>query len=265
MHGKRVTFIYRISMGSLKEKNSLYVFGIHPVAEAISAGKDISKVYIKKDRQIGLLAEVFQKIRESGIPYQFVPAEKLNGMVRGRHQGIIAVLSLVEYKNLEEIVQRTFEEGRNPFLLILDQITDVRNFGAIARTAECAGVDAIIIPGKNSVTVTPDAIKTSAGALNRIAVSCSKDLVATVKYLQNSGIEIVAAIEKTDDFYFNASLNGPIAIILGSEELGISSSLISIADKRIKIPLAGFIDSLNVSVACGIIVYEVVRQRNQTE
>jgi 23S rRNA (guanosine2251-2'-O)-methyltransferase len=247
----------------LKERNSQYIFGLHPVAEAINTGREISKVYIKKDQQSGLLADIFQKIRENRIPFQFVPAEKLNRMVRGRHQGIVAVLSLIEFKSIEEIVRRTFEEGRDPFLLILDQITDVRNFGAIARTAECAGIDAIVIPDRNSVTITPDAIKTSAGALNRIAVSCIKDMAATLKFLQESGIEVIAATEKADHNYYHVDMHGPLAIILGSEEYGISNSLLNMADKRIKIPLSGSIDSLNVSVACGIIAFEVVRQRNQ--
>jgi 23S rRNA (guanosine2251-2'-O)-methyltransferase len=247
----------------LKDKTSQFIFGIRPVAEAINSGKEINKVFIKKGLQSELFTELFHKIRELGIPFQFVPAEKLNSLVRGNHQGIVAVLSLIEYKNIEEIVRRTYEEGRDPLIVILDQITDVRNFGAIARTAECAGVDCIVIPEKNSVTITPDAIKTSAGALNRIAVSRQRDLLSAIKFLQESGIEIAAATEKAHDFYYASDLRGPLAIILGSEESGISSALLNAADRKVRIPLAGSIESLNVSVALGIIIFEVIRQRNQ--
>ena len=246
----------------MKEKEQ-YVFGVRPIAEAIHSGKEINKVFIRKNMRSEMLGEVFQEIRKAGIPFQFVPVEKLNSMVKGNHQGIIALLSLIEYKNLEEIVQRTFEEGRDPFILILDQITDVRNFGAVARTAECAGVDVIVIPEKNSVSITPDAIKTSAGALNRIAVSRRKDLQLTLQYLLESGIKIVAVTEKSEQYYFRADLQGPLALLFGSEESGISSQLLELSDDRIKIPMAGSIESLNVSVACGIVTFEAVRQRLQ--
>jgi 23S rRNA (guanosine2251-2'-O)-methyltransferase len=248
---------------NLKGKELQFIFGIRPVAEAISSGREINKVFIRKNLQSELFSNLFQKIREAGIPFQFVPVEKLNGMVKGNHQGIIASLSLIEYKNLEEIVQRTFEEGRHPFILILDQITDVRNFGAITRTAECAGIDVVVIPEKNSVSITPDAIKASAGALNRIAVSRKRDLAETVQFLQKSGILVIAVTEKSDHYYYTADLQGPLALLLGSEETGISNNLLQLSDDNIKIPMAGAIDSLNVSVACGIIAFEVVRQRMQ--
>jgi 23S rRNA (guanosine2251-2'-O)-methyltransferase len=245
----------------LRDKSLQYIFGIRPVAEALNSGKEINKIFIKKNLQGDLFNSLFQKIREMGVPFQFVPAEKLNSLIKGNHQGIVASLSLIEYKNLEEIVQRAYEEGRDPFLLILDQITDVRNFGAIARTAECAGIDVIVIPEKNSVTITPDALKTSAGALNRIAVSRKNDLTKAIRYLQESGIVVVAATEKADNYYYTADLRGPLAILMGSEEQGISSALLNMADKKVQIPLEGSIESLNVSVACGVIVFEALRQR----
>jgi 23S rRNA (guanosine2251-2'-O)-methyltransferase len=248
----------------LKESATQFIFGIRPVAEAINSGREINKIFIKKGLRSEVFNELFQRIRESGIPFQFVPTEKLNSLTGGNHQGIVASLSLIEYKSLEEIVQRTYEEGRDPFIIILDRITDVRNFGAIARTAECAGVDALVVPEKSSVSVTPDAIKTSAGALNRIPVCRSKDLLTTVKFLQESGITIAAATEKAESDYFSADLRGPIAVLMGSEESGISNILLDISDKLIKIPLAGAIESLNVSVACGVIAFEIIRQRRGT-
>lgn len=245
----------------MKKQTTQLLYGLHSVAEALNSGKEINKVLIKKGLKGDQFTALFTRIREAGIPYQYVPVEKLNRLNSGNHQGVIAILSLIEYKNLEEIVQRTFEAGRDPFVLVLDRITDVRNFGAIARTAECAGVDVIVVPEKESVSVTPDAIKTSAGALNRIAVSRRKDMVGTIKYLKESGICVVAASEKNDEYYFSADLTGPVALLLGAEDTGISSQLLEMADKKVRIPLEGSIESLNVSVACGIITYEVLKQR----
>ncbi len=262
IRGGEVKFFYRTKSHQLRERTTQSVFGIRPVAEAINAGREINKVLIRKGLHNDQFNELFQKIRESGIPYQFVPVEKLNSITNGNHQGVIAILSLIEYKNLEEIVQRTFEEGRDPFLIVLDRITDVRNFGAIARSAECAGVDAIVVPEKSSATITPDAIKTSAGALNKVPVCRRKDLLTTLQYLKQSGIILAAATEKTSNLYYTTDLRGPIAILMGSEESGISRQLLDIVDIQVKIPLAGSIESLNVSVACGIIAFEIVRQRN---
>lgn len=231
------------------------------MAEAINSGKEINRILIRKGSRGENTNELFQKIRDMGIPYQFVPVEKLNRITQGNHQGIIAFLSLIEYKSLEELVQRSFEAGRDPFILILDRITDVRNFGAIARTAECAGVDAIVVPEKESVAVTPDAIKTSAGALNRIDVSRSKNLSDTIQYLKESGIQIVAVTEKAEENYYRSMLTGPLALIMGAEDTGISQTLLDMADKQVKIPMSGSVESLNVSVACGILLFETVKQR----
>jgi 23S rRNA (guanosine2251-2'-O)-methyltransferase len=261
MPGGTDRYFYRINVHNLKEKASQYIFGIRPIAEAINTGKEISKVFIRRNLQGDLFSGLFQKIRETGIPFQFVPPEKLNRMVHGNHQGIVAQLSLIEYKNLEEIIQRTFEEGRDPLVIILDQITDVRNFGAIARTAECAGVDVIVIPEKNSASISPDAIKTSAGALNRIAVSRVKNLSSAITFLSESGILTIAAAEKAKEYYYTTDLRGPLAILMGSEEYGIDPRLLDMADKKVAIPLKGSIESLNVSVALGIIIFEVLRQR----
>ena len=254
-------YIYWNNTQILKQNPIQLLYGLHPVAEAINSGKEINKVLIRRGLKGDLFMSLFARIREEGIPYQYVPVEKLNRTVRGNHQGIVAFLSLIEYKALEEIVQRTFEAGRDPFILVLDRITDVRNFGAVARTAECAGVDLIVIPDKESVSITPDAIKTSAGALNRIAVSRQKDLAEALKYLKESGISLVAVTEKSDNYYFSGELTGPVALLLGAEDTGISKNLLALTDRQVKIPLEGSLESLNVSVACGIVAFEVVRQR----
>ncbi|MGD2036205.1 MAG: RNA methyltransferase substrate-binding domain-containing protein, partial [Bacteroidales bacterium] len=185
------------------KKTDHYLIGIHSVSEAIRSGREINRVFIKKGLKGQHFSELFKVIREKGIPFQYVPAERLNRM-HSNNQGIIAVLSLIEYKNLEEIVQRTYEQGRDPFIVVLDQITDVRNFGAIARTAECAGVDAIVIPSKGSVSITPDAIKSSSGALNTIPICRASGIIKTLDFLKVSGLHLFAASEKSDTSYYDA-------------------------------------------------------------
>jgi len=243
-----------------KEKEQL-IIGIHPLLEAIKAGKEINKVLLRRGYKGDNFSELFAEIRKFGIPYQFVPLEKLNRVTKANHQGVIAFLSLIEYKNIEEIIRNCFDSGHDPFIIVLDQITDVRNFGAIARTAECAGVDALVIPSKGSVSITPDALKTSAGALNRIPVCRSENLLHTIKFLQDSGIIILAATEKAKENYFNIDLNGPIALVMGAEEIGINPNILKISNILVSIPLKGKVESLNVSVACGIITFEIVKQR----
>ncbi len=225
----------------------------------------MNKILFRKGIRSESINTLFNLVRQYNIPFQYVPVEKLNRITQANHQGVIAFLSLIEYKNIEEIIQRTFEEGRDPFIMILDQITDVRNFGAIARTAECAGIDAIVIPQKGSVSITPDAIKTSAGALNRLAICRSTNLAATAQLLRNSGLLLIAVTEHASEFHHTTNLLGPIALIMGSEEKGISNTLLKSSDKLVNIPMKGKIESLNVSVASGIICFEVVRQRMQIE
>ena len=233
------------------------------MAEALSSGREINKILIRKGLRSELFSQLFQRIREHGIPYQFVPVEKLNALTKGNHQGVVAQLALIEYKELEEIIQRTFEAGRDPFVLILDRVTDVRNFGAIARTAECAGVDILVVPEKESVAITADAIRTSAGALSRVAVARRKNLNETLTYLKECGIRIAAVTEKAEKLFYDDDLSGPVALLLGAEDRGISPALIQMSDLQLKIPLKGNIASLNVSVALGIVAYEVVRQRGE--
>ena len=238
-----------------------YIFGIRAVIEAIQSGKGIDKLLIKKDINGELINELFALIKERHLVVQRVPVEKINRITRKNHQGVVAFLSAVTYYNIEEVVPVLFEEGINPFLIVLDGITDVRNFGAIARTCDCAGVNAIIIPERNSVSVNADAIKTSAGALNYVPVCREKNLVNVVKFLKSSGYKVVGASEKSSVNYTKVDYTGPVALILGAEDKGISNDLLKLCDEFVSIPEFGNINSLNVSVAGGVMMYEGVRQR----
>ena len=229
--------------------------------EAISAGKDIEKVLLQVKLESELHQELFKILRDKGIPFQFVPVEKLNRITRKNHQGVIAMISQIEYTSLDEIIAGSYESGKDPFILILDHISDVRNFGAIARTAECAGMNGIVIPGKGSVSISADAVKTSAGALMSLPVAKVKSLKESVMFLKEAGLTVIAATENTDTLIYDADLTGPIAIIMGAEDNGISRDLLDLSDYRVKIPLYGKIESLNVSVAASVIIYEIIRQR----
>lgn len=237
------------------------IFGLRPVIEAIESGKTIDKLFVQKGLQGDIFSQLRKLITEYDIPTSYVPVEKLNRLTGKNHQGIYAFLSPIEFDSIENVLPQIYEKGKTPFLLILDRVSDVRNFGAIARTAECVGIDAIVIPSKGSASVNADAIKTSTGALYNIPVCKEANLKKTVEYLQQSGIAMVAASEKSDKFLYDADFTGPIAIIMGSEEDGISDNLLKISDNIIKLPMAGQTASLNVSVACGAILYEAVRQR----
>ena len=237
------------------------IFGIRAVAEAISAGKEVDKILIKKDLSGELATELFALIKGTDITVQRVPQEKLNSITRKNHQGVIAFISPINYQPVEEIVASLYEQGKVPFFLVLDHLTDVRNFGAIARTAECAGVDAIIIPSKGSVSVTADAVKTSAGALMNIPVCRVASLYNTVKYLKASGLQVVGASEKATKDYTEADMTLPLALVMGAEDKGISTEILSLVDTTVSLPQYGKIASLNVSVAAGVMIYEVLRQR----
>lgn len=238
-----------------------FIFGTRAVMEAISAGKDIERVLLQKKTDSAGAQELFSLLRQKNIDYQFVPVEKLNRVTRKNHQGVIAYLSLLSYTPLEEIVSLAYESGKDPFILILDHLTDVRNFGAIARTAECAGIDGIVIPETGSVRISSDAVKTSAGALMKIPVSRVNSLREAVGYLKNAGLSIISATEKSATDLYSSDLTGPVAIVMGAEDIGISASILDLSNKRVKIPMLGEIGSLNVSVAAGVVLYEVIRQR----
>lgn len=237
------------------------IYGTRAVMEAIKAGRQIERILIQKGISNDLIRELLQVIRAKNLSFSYVPQEKLNRLSTKNHQGVICLLSSVEYASLDNIVHAAFSEGREPFLLLLDQITDVRNFGAIARTAECAGIDALVIGEKGNAPITSDAMKTSAGALNHLPVCREKDLKKTITYLRESGITVIACTEKATKLIYEVDIKGPVALIMGSEEDGISDALLRSADELVKIPMKGEIGSLNVSVAAGIAMYEVVRQK----
>ena len=235
------------------------VFGIRSIEETLKSGKEFEKVFFEKGQPN--LHELLQEVKKRNIPYSLVPAEKLNSLTRKNHQGVVAFTSPINYSKIDNIVIRCFEEGKSPLILILDRVTDVRNFGAIARTAECAGVDAIVVPSKGSALISADALKTSSGALNYIPVCREDNLKDTLTYLKDSGLQIIACTEKSDDYPYKTDFKAPTAIILGSEEDGISPEYLKKADKKVKIPLYGQVESLNVSVAAAVVIYEAVRQR----
>lgn len=243
----------------MKDNNNL-IYGIRPVIEAIKAGKEVDKLFIQNGLKGELIPELRKLINEFQIPFQYVPIEKLNRMVRANHQGVACYISEIAYQPIESLLMSVFEKGETPLFIILDRITDVRNMGAISRSAVCAGAHGIIIPDRGGAPVNADAVKTSAGALNIIPVHKSHNIKTTIEYLKESGLKIVSVSEKGKKDYFTTQLTGPLALILGSEEDGVSGEYINRSDEVIKIPLQGEISSLNVSVAAGIILFEVVRQ-----
>lgn len=244
-----------------RQKDNDFIIGIRPVIEAISTGKSFVKIFIKRGLKGDLFQECFQLIRENNIPFQYVPIEKLNRLTRANHQGLIAIVSPIPYQDISTILPGIYEKGKDPFLLILDGITDIRNFGAITRSAEAAGVDAIIIGAKKAAMINAEALKTSAGALNRIPVCRESDLSRTVKYLNESGITLFGASEKAHKQYFDSVFTGPLAIVMGAEDTGISEAVLKNIHELVKIPMVGEISSLNVGVACGILLFEALKQR----
>lgn len=233
--------------------------------EAIESGKEIESLFIQRGLSGHLLQELKQLLKEHQISYQQVPVEKLDRITRKNHQGVIAVISPITYQQVEHVVPVIYEKGEVPLILILDGITDVRNLGAIARSAECAGVHALVVPKRGSAEINPDAIKTSAGALYKIDVCREEDLTQTVRFLQESGIKVVVCTEKTSETIYQQDYTGPLALIMGAEDEGVSNHLIRIADGLAKIPMMGEIGSLNVSVASGVVLFEAVRQRSSVQ
>lgn len=244
----------------MKEKDD-FIFGLRPVMEALEAGKTIDKIFLQNALQGQIYAELKGALAKHGIRANYVPIEKLNRFTRKNHQGVVAFISDVPFYNIENLLPQIFEEGRTPFLLMLDRLTDVRNFGAICRTAECVGIDAIIIPEKGGAPINSDAIKTSAGALYNIKICKEKNLAHTVDFLQQSGVQVFAATEKAEKTVYDADFSGPTLIVMGNEETGISKEVMHHSDVKIKLPIQGKTQSLNVSVACGAILYEAVRQK----
>ena len=242
-------------------KKDNFIYGIHPVLEALHANKEIEKVIVSGSLRGQYVGELRTLCEKRLVPLQYVPNEWYNKISKVNHQGVIAYLSAVEYHPLEQILPMIYDKGDDPFLLILDRITDVRNFGSIVRTAECAGVHAIIVPSRGHALINSDAVKTSAGALNTIPVCREENLKETITFLKNSGLRIVAATEKAENDYTDVDMSGPIALIMGSEEDGVSSAYLKMCDATVRIPLRGEIASLNVAVAAGVVLYEICRYR----
>jgi len=242
-------------------KNEDAIFGIHACVEALRSGKEVNKVMIQRGLKGDLVNKLLRELKELNIEPVYVPEEKLHRFGNRNHQGVIALISPVVYQSIEDVLPKVFEEGRVPLVLLLDRVTDVRNFGAICRSAECMGVDAVIIPEKGGAQVTSDAIKTSAGALLKIPVCRHHNLKNVIEFLKESGLQVVGCTEKTEKFIYDTDFRVPVCIIMGNEEEGISSEYLKRCTDRVKIPMLGSIESLNVSVSAGIALYEAVRQR----
>ena len=246
----------------MAQKFDNIIFGLHPIEEALLEHKDIDKIMVSRDERKPDYVEVRKLAKRNGIFVQEVPKEKLNRITMKNHQGIIAFTSPIEFQSIENLLPHLYEQGKSPLLLALDGVTDVRNFGALARTAECAGVDAVIIPQKGGAPINGDAVKTSAGALLKIPVSKSKSLINTLKFLKDSGLQIISCSEKGTDTIYEAEYDVPTVLVMGGEDEGVSGDIIKLSDKVTQIPMQGTINSLNVSVAGAIIMFEAARQRN---
>ncbi|MDD2621678.1 MAG: 23S rRNA (guanosine(2251)-2'-O)-methyltransferase RlmB [Bacteroidales bacterium] len=244
-----------------RPKNANLIYGLRPVIEAIHEQKDIDKILLQKGASGDLFRELFQMIREQNIPFQYVPMERLNRLTGGNHQGVICFMSSISYQSIYDIVPGIYEQAKVPFLLFLDRITDVRNMGAIARTAECASVDAIVFPSKHSAQLNEDAVKTSAGALHKIPICRHDDVKEVLTYIKQCGIQLMACTEKAKQPYYKTDFTRPICVVMGNEGEGISPEILTYCDQSISISMHGSIDSLNVSVATGIILFEVMKQR----
>lgn len=238
------------------------IFGLHPVEEALLEHKDIDKIMVSRDEKKSDFVEIKKLARQNGIYVQDVPKEKLNRITRKNHQGIIAFTSPIEFQNIENLLPSIYEEGEIPLFLALDGVTDVRNFGALARTAECAGVHGIIIPQRGTAPINGDAVKTSVGALLKIPVSKTPNLINTLKFLKDSGLKVISCSEKGAETIYEVPLTEPTVIVMGGEDVGISQDILKISNHIAQIPMKGTINSLNVSVAGAIIMFEASRQRN---
>lgn len=242
-------------------KSNLLVYGMHPTLEAIREHKNIDRILLQKGLQGESYKALFHLIREEGIPYQHVPLERLQRFTRKNHQGVVCLISPIEYESIYDIVPHLYENGKTPFLLYLDQVTDVRNLGAIARTAVCAGVDAIIIPAKNTARINEDALKASSGALHKIPVCRHDNIREVLHYLKECGIELIACTEKAQTPYHSQRYDNPLCVLMGSEGEGIAPAHLALCDRQVVIPMAGDIQSLNVSVATGILLFAILQQR----
>jgi 23S rRNA (guanosine2251-2'-O)-methyltransferase len=238
-----------------------FIFGTRPIIELIESGKEIERVLIQKELKNENISELARLCNHYKIPVVRVPVEKLNRITRKNHQGAIAFVAMITYASLENIIATAYQNGKNPFILVLDRITDVRNLGAIVRTAECVGIDGIVIPDKNTARLGGDAFKTSAGALSRVPICRERNLKGTLTFLKNNGIQVFGCTEKAEKQIHEVDYDVPLAILMGSEEDGISPECLWLCDEQVKIPMYGKIASLNVSVATGIVLYEAIRHK----
>jgi len=241
--------------------NENYIFGMHPVMEAIKANKEIDKVFIQSDLRGPHVTELRKLLKTHKVSSQNLPLGRMNHLYKKNHQGVVAFLSPIDYQPYQEVISNAFESGKMPLVLILDRVSDVGNFGAICRTAECTGVDCIIIPVKGSAQINGEAVKRSSGALLNVNISKERDLAAVAEDLKSMGLQVVGCTEKTEELIYSVDYKMPTVIVMGSEEDGINSQLMKTLDAKVKIPMMGNTESLNVSVSAGVIIYEAIRQR----
>lgn len=244
-------------------KKEEFIYGIHPIMEALRSGREVEKIVVSSSLRGQQVTELRNEAEKLSVPLQYVPNNWFRKLGTVNHQGAMCYMSAIEYTSIDQILPIIYERGEVPFLLILDRITDVRNFGAIVRTAECAGVHAIIVPSRGHALICGDALKTSAGALNNVPICREYNLKNTITFLKDSGIFVISASEKFNNYYNDIDMTLPIAIIMGSEEDGVSPEYVKLSNTTVKIPMYGKINSLNVSVATGIMLFEVIRQRKK--
>lgn len=247
-----------MSFKSLKQLTA----GIHACSDALKEGREFERIFIRKGARGEGIELIIQRAKDREIPFTFVPVDKLDRLTNVNHQGVVGIHAVIEYQDLDAIIPFLYEKGKEPLCVILDRITDVRNFGAIVRTAECMGAHCVIIPESGGAQINTEAISTSTGAVGRLPICRTADLRKTILFLQQSGLNVVAASEKGSHLLYQADLSGPLAIIMGSEKDGVSPELLELADASLKIPMKGDAGSLNVSVAMGMFAYEAARQRN---
>ena len=245
----------------MSETKKDIIYGIHSIEEAISSNTEIEKILVRKDYENDSIKRILQEAYALNIPIQKVPVQKINAITRKNHQGILAFISTIMYASLDNIIQETFRQAKDPLLLMLDRVTDVRNFGAISRTAEGLGFHAIILPSRGGALINQEAMKASAGALSHIPVCRVKNLAGTLQYLQNHGIRVIACTEKGEELLYQKNLTGPLTLVLGSEGEGISREILNVCDETARIPMFGKISSYNVSVSMAIAGSEIIRQR----
>lgn len=245
----------------MENRKNDYIFGIRPVIEAIESGQTIDKLLVKRGLTGDLVKELLAVVAAHRVPMQQVPLEKIERITRKNHQGVVAFLSSVDFRDLDEVLDRAYSQGRDPFIMVLDQITDVRNLGAIVRTAECAGADAVLVPSRGSARIGADAVKTSAGALYHMPLCRADNLAAAVRDLRRSGLRVVCATEKADSDYRRVDFRGPLALVMGAEDTGIAPDILRVADDYASIPVLGRVGSLNVASAAAVLMYEAVGQR----